>query len=130
MQNDKPRSILIVDDSAFMRKRIHQILEDDGYLLVDANNGTAALEAIDKEEFTCILTDLVMPDLDGFGLLAELKGRSMSTPVIVLSADVQNSTREQCEALGAYGLLQKPVNPDSLKLALNTLIRARSQPCI
>ena len=44
--NDKPKSILIVDDSAFMRKRVRQVLQEDGYALVEASNGAAALLAI------------------------------------------------------------------------------------
>ena len=123
--NDQPQSILIVDDSAFMRKRVRQVLQNDGYALVEAINGTAALQAIDQQEFACILTDLVMPELDGFGLLAELQLRHVPVPVVVLSADIQKTTRERCEALGAVAFLQKPVNGDDLRQALSSILGGR-----
>ena len=123
--NDKSQSILIVDDSAFMRKRVRQVLQNDGYALVEANSGAAALLAINQQEFACILTDLVMPELDGFGLLAELQYRRLPTPVVVLSADIQKTTRERCEALGAAAFLQKPVNGDTLRLALSGILGGR-----
>ena len=123
--NDKPQSILIVDDSAFMRKRVRQVLQDDGYALVEASNGTAALLAMDQQEFACVLTDLVMPELDGFGLLAELQSRHITAPVVVLSADIQKTTRERCEALGATAFLQKPVNGEALRTALTGILGGR-----
>ena len=123
--NDKPQSILIVDDSAFMRKRVRQALQNDGYTLVEASDGAAALAAIGQQEFACILTDLVMPELDGFGLLAELKFRKLPVPVVVLSADMQKTTRERCEALGAAAFLQKPASGDDLRLALSSVLGGR-----
>ena len=124
--NEKQRSILIVDYSAFMRKRVRQVLQEDGYALVEASNGAAALLAIGQQDFACIVTDLVMPELDGFGLLAELQFRKLPAPVVVLSADIQKTTRERCEALGAAAFLQKPVNVDALRLALTDLLGRRS----
>jgi len=101
------------------------VLEKD-YALVEASSGLSALTEIDKRKFLCILTDLVMPGLDGFGLLAEIKDRHLRTPVIVLTADVQKSTRERCEALGASAFVQKPVNADALRAALSRVLSERS----
>jgi CheY-like chemotaxis protein len=128
-QNDEtPSVILVVDDSSFLRKRIRQVLQND-YSLVEANSGVTALVELDKQEFLCILTDLVMPEMDGFGLLTEIKKRQLKTPVIVLTADIRKSTREQCESLGAAAFVQKPVNADSLRAALSTVLAKRGQLC-
>ena len=117
--------ILVVDDSSFLRKRIRQFLQAEGYELVEASSGSSALAEIEKRQFTCIITDLVMPDLDGFGLLAELQKRHLQTPVVVLTADVQKTTRERCEVLGAAAFIQKPVNPDTLRSALASILGGR-----
>jgi len=117
--------ILVVDDSTFLRKRIRQALQEDGYLLVEAGSGASALAELDKREFACIMTDLVMPDLDGFGLLAELQRRHIQTPVVVLTADIQKTTRERCEQLGAAAFLQKPVNADALRSTLAGVLGGR-----
>lgn len=124
-KNETSPFILVVDDSIFLRKRIRQVLQPEGYTLVEANNGLSALAEIEKREFACILTDLVMPDLDGFGLLAELQKRRLRTPVVVLTADVQNATREKCQLLGAAAFVTKPVNPDALRSALSGILDGR-----
>ena len=118
-EQEHKTSILIVDDSGFARKIVRQVLQEDGYTPVEANSGVAALAALDKQEFDCILTDLVMPDLDGFGLLAEIRKRGLRAPVVVLTADIQKTTRERCQELGAAAFVQKPVKPDVLRAALS-----------
>lgn len=118
----KPAAILVVDDSMFLRKRVRQALQPAGYTLVEAENGQGALDALDRQEFACVVTDLLMPGLDGFALLAQIQGRNLTVPVVVLSADIQKSTRERCLALGARAVVQKPVNPDELRSVLAGLL--------
>jgi CheY-like chemotaxis protein len=108
-----------------MRKRIRQSLEPAGYTLVEAKNGLFALEELEKREFACILTDLVMPDLDGVALLAEIQRRRISTPVLVISADIQKTTREHCERLGAAEFIQKPAAPEQLLATVARIVGGR-----
>jgi two-component system, chemotaxis family, chemotaxis protein CheY len=117
-----PRSILIVDDSTFLRKRVRQALQDEGYTLVEADSGLSALKEMDSQQFSCILTDLVMPGLDGFGLLAEIQKRKLAAPVVVLTADVQKSTHDRCAELGASAFIQKPVNPAELRSVVSGIM--------
>lgn len=124
--NDPLHIILVVDDSAFTRKRIRQVLQPDGYALVEAESGAKALTILGKQQFSCILTDLVMPELDGFGLLAEIQRRHMTTPVVVISADIQKTTRGKCEELGATGFVQKPINPEILRSLISGILGGRS----
>jgi twitching motility two-component system response regulator PilH len=112
---EKPAVILVVDDSSFLRKRLRQALQPDGYTLVEAESGQAALDALAKQEFACVLTDLVMPEVDGFALLTQVQGRHLTVPVVVLTADIQKSTQERCEALGARAILHKPLNAETLR---------------
>lgn len=121
-RNDKARSILIVDDSSFLRKRVRQALQDQGYTLVEADSGLSALKEIENHQFSCILTDLVMPGMDGFGLLAEIQKRQVAAPVVVLTADVQKSTHDRCSELGASAFIQKPVNPEELRSVLSGIV--------
>ena len=122
--NEIPR-ILIVDDSTFLRKRVRQALQDQGYTLVEADSGLSALKELDKQGFSCIVTDLVMPGLDGFGLLAEIQKRRLTSPVVVLTADVQKSTHDRCDELGASAFLQKPVNPAALRSVVSGIVDGR-----
>jgi len=112
----------VVDDSLFLRKRLRQTLEPE-YAMIEANNGLAALDQIATQEFDCILTDLLMPDMDGFGLLAEIARRKILTPVVVVTADIQKTTRERCKELGASALVQKPVDAEVLRSVLLSVLR-------
>ena len=124
-KNETLPSLLVVDDSVFLRKRLRQSLRDENYELVEADNGLSALEALDHRDFDCILTDLVMPCMDGFQLLAEIQKRQIAAPVVVITADVQQSTRDRCKQLGAAALLQKPINPEALRALLSGMVGGR-----
>jgi two-component system chemotaxis response regulator CheY len=108
-----------------MRKRVRQSLEPDRYRVVEATNGRSALQEIEQCTFDCIVTDLVMPDLDGFELLAEIQRRHVLTPVVVLTADIQKTTQERCEGLGATAFVRKPVPPETLRSVLAGILGGR-----
>jgi CheY-like chemotaxis protein len=111
-------AILVVDDSAFLRKRVLEALKPEGYSLQEAGNGVLALAAMGERQFNCVVTDLLMPEMDGFGLLAAMRERGIGTPALVLTADIQKTTRARCEELGAVQILNKPVNPADLRSAV------------
>ncbi|MEM9904448.1 MAG: response regulator [Cyanobacteria bacterium P01_D01_bin.44] len=101
--------ILITDDAAFTRRMIRKALQaDSDHVVLEATNGVECLELLESHTPDCMLLDLLMPELDGYGVLQAMKDRGLKIPVIVLSADIQDSAREQCMALGAYAMLKKP----------------------
>ena len=106
--------IFVVDDSWLTRTSLRSMLEGGGYEVVEAENGNDAIETIPLENPDCILLDLLMPGMTGFDVLAELKTRELSTPVIVVTADIQDTVREKCLGLGAFGFLNKPPNENEL----------------
>ncbi|HDQ13531.1 MAG TPA: response regulator [Sediminispirochaeta sp.] len=107
--------ILLVDDSFIARHGIKTLLSDHTFEVVEAKDGKEALDLIDQITPDLILLDLLMPQPDGFKVLEELHKRdSSSPPVIILSADIQSTTRDRCMALGAAGFLKKPPHRDSL----------------
>jgi CheY-like chemotaxis protein len=106
--------ILVIDDSRFSRSRLTSALTGNGYDVLEAENGQDAWEVIAREEPDLILTDLLMPVLDGIGLLRKLKEASIVIPVIVVTADVQSSSRTMCEELGAVAVVNKPAGPDEI----------------
>jgi len=108
-----------------MRKRVRQALEPDRYRVVETTNGRSALQEMEQCKFDCILTDLVMPELDGFELLAEIQRRHDPTPVVVLTADIQKTTQERCEGLGARAFVRKPVPPETLRSVLVGILGRR-----
>lgn len=110
--------ILIIDDSSFQRGIIRKTLLQAGYETIEAKNGREGLSRAHDDIPDLILLDLVMPEMDGFTVLSELQKEQNAVPVLVLSADIQEMTREQCLALGAAGFLNKPVKADDLIMAV------------
>lgn len=108
-------SILIMDDAAFSRRMIRKALQKEGYEMLEAGNGREGLEMISTHNPDCVLTDLLMPDIDGFGVLRALHEQGSKTPVIVISADIQEWARSQCLELGAAGFINKPLKEDELR---------------
>jgi CheY-like chemotaxis protein len=106
--------ILVVDDSGFQRKRTCRVLHRVGYETFDAPDGKAALEIIERDAPDLVITDLNMPVMTGMEFLAALQERGLTLPVVVLTSDVQDATREQCIERGAAEVLNKPVNDDRL----------------
>lgn len=111
--------ILLVDDSRFQRKCMSRLLTDLGHEVSQAENGEMGLEMVQSVEPDMIITDLLMPVVDGIGLLRGLKEQDYKIPVVVVTADIQESSREECLQLGAYGFLNKPCTRDDLEAVIN-----------
>ena len=100
--------VLIVDDSWLTRRSLGNMMKSGGYDVMEAENGEDALDKITSDMPDCILLDLLMPGKTGFDVLQELKDKEILTPVIVVSADIQDTVRKKCMEIGAFGFLNKP----------------------
>jgi twitching motility two-component system response regulator PilH len=116
------KKILIVDDSVFQRNRVKRVLAQYDYEILEGSDGHAALEMVAAHTPDCMLLDLLMPDMDGWKVLAALRERGMQIPVIVLTADIQESTREQCLELGAVAVLTKPFSNNELREIIGQVV--------
>ena len=108
-------TILIVDDSQFQRSFQRRALTAAGHTVLEAGDGTQALETVAAERPDCVLIDLIMPGTRGFTLLETLRSREPALPVIVVTADIQDQVRRQCLGLGAAAVLHKPVDGEVLQ---------------
>jgi two-component system chemotaxis response regulator CheY len=106
--------VLLVDDSGLARRSTRRVLEQAGYMVVEAEDGLSALErfAVDKPDV--VLLDLVMKGMYGLDVLARLREMDPAARVIVVSADVQTSSRDMVQAGGAAGFINKPANPTQM----------------
>ena len=103
--------VLLVDDSGLARRSTRRVLEDAGYDVVEAEDGLSALERFAVERPDIVLLDLVMKGMYGLDVLEKLREMDPSARVIVVSADVQTSSREMVQAAGASGFITKPAAP-------------------
>jgi phosphoserine phosphatase RsbU/P len=118
--------ILIVDDEALNRKVLQWSLAKLGHKFVQAVNGHEAIERVSQGGIDCVILDLVMPELDGFGFLEWLLGAGADltqTPVIVNSALTDIDSIKRALNMGAYDYFLKPLSPDALEILLPTKVR-------
>jgi two-component system chemotaxis response regulator CheY len=111
--------ILIVDDSSLARRNLRQILEPEGYVVVEAEDGLVALERYFLEKPDVVLLDLVMKGMYGIEVLHKLREMDADACVLVVSADVQSSSQDLVEAAGAKGFVSKPFERDEILAALD-----------
>ncbi|PYO37151.1 MAG: Fis family transcriptional regulator [Candidatus Rokuibacteriota bacterium] len=118
--------VLIVDDEKSMRDLLTITLEKAGYDVTAAEGGEAAIEAIRKDSFDTIITDLRMPRVDGMQVLRAARDLSPETAVIVVTAVASTETAVEAMKLGAYDYITKPFKLDEVDLVIkNGLERKR-----
>jgi CheY-like chemotaxis protein len=115
-----PRPLLIVEDDEVIEFALADMVTDCGYRTVAARNGVEALEVLRRERPWLILTDLVMPKMDGYAFLNALRADPALAPIPILV--VTGSTRLDREALAGVPVFGKPIDTEALMAA----IRARA----
>ncbi len=117
--------ILVVDDEPDIRETVQDILEDEGYIVTNAENGAIARHALRERRPDLILLDIWMPDLDGISLLKEwADGDGLPCPVIMMSGHGNVETAVEATRLGAYDFLEKPLSMAKLLLTVERALEA------
>lgn len=111
MAEKKIKKILVAEDEKPMARAMELKLSHAGFETTCVNNGADALAAILKSDFDMVLLDLVMPKMDGFTVLEELKNKKKLVPVIVLSNLSQEEDEKKAKALGAKDFMIKSNTP-------------------
>ena len=109
--NEQSKKILVGEDEKPMAKALKLKLTKAGFEVKTVFNGEEVLDAVEKEKFDLILLDIVMPKIDGFGVLTELKKRGIKIPVIVTSNLSQEEDKKRAEELGARDYFIKSNTP-------------------
>lgn len=114
MQEDR-NTVLIVDDHAINREIIKRILEEE-FQVCEAGDGASALIFMkDNPDISAVLLDLVMPEMDGYQVLEQMRKLQMNElPVIVMTAEADKNSEEKALNLGAVDFIEKPVKPTVL----------------
>jgi two-component system chemotaxis response regulator CheY len=113
--------ILTVDDSRSMRALVRMTLKGDGFDVVEAEDGQAALDWLESNEVDLIITDINMPRLDGFGFIEKLRSEQrchVGRPILVLSTENTDDKRTRARDAGATGWIVKPFDPELLVAAV------------
>jgi DNA-binding response OmpR family regulator len=123
VKNENKNTLLIVEDNASLQNYLKLILEEK-YQIVTANNGVEALEVLEKNKVNLIISDIMMPIMDGYALLKELKENNQyrSIPVIMLTAKADKEDKLNALRIGVDDYLLKPFDEDELLARISNLI--------
>jgi adenylate cyclase len=122
-----PGTILVADDNRVNRLLLGRTLEQQGHTVVFAGDGREALEQLRGRAFDLVLLDVLMPELDGYGVLAELKVdlHLRDLPVVITSALDELDSVVRCVEMGAEDYLTKPINPVLLHARINASLEKK-----
>jgi len=111
-------SILLIEDEPRLRNNLQLLLQSEGYQITTASNGAEGIQKVAEEPYDLVITDLMMPAMDGFQVMEYLKAHFPETIVVAMTGYV--STESAIEALrrGAYDYLSKPFDFDMMKITI------------
>ena len=118
--------VLLVDDSGLARRGTRRVLEEAGYTVVEAEDGLSALERFSIDKPDVVLLDLVMKGMYGLDVLTKLRELDPHARVIVVSADIQTSSRDLVQAGGAAGFINKPAQPGQVVAMVEQVLKGSS----
>jgi CheY-like chemotaxis protein len=121
--------ILLVEDEELLRAGVQEMLEIQGYEVITAQNGSLALACLSEHPFDLVITDLVMPQMDGIDFVAQLRKINPDVPVIVVSGSTRNIMArygiESIQVPGADASLSKPFKGKDLMSQIQELLESR-----
>lgn len=119
-----PKTILIVDDSSSLRKAVQIALQGAGYDVVEAEDGKHALTKLDGRKYHLVISDVNMPNLDGYGFVQAMKQMAAYkyTPVVMLTTESGDDKKERGRQVGAKAWIVKPFLPPQLLTVVSKLV--------
>ena len=116
-------NILVVEDNIDMRELFCTVLSDNGYHCVPAADGLEALDIMDKEYIDLIVSDIMMPDMDGYELAKSIREAKMELPILMVTAKDQFEDMQKGFRNGTDDYMVKPINVKELDLRVEALLR-------
>ncbi|MBE6918950.1 MAG: response regulator transcription factor [Ruminococcaceae bacterium] len=115
--------ILIAEDDKELRQLFEHVLQKSGYLVSGVSNGREALQALDESYFDLIISDIMMPEMDGYALVESLREAGHHLPVLMITAKTAFDDMRQGFLSGTDDYMVKPVNVNEMVLRVGALLR-------
>jgi two-component system, NtrC family, response regulator PilR len=122
----KNNRLLIVDDEQQIRAMLEQFFTELGYLVMTAGSGKEALEKFMKYKFDCVISDIVMPEMDGLALLKRVKEKSPGTLFFLITGygTIENAVQGMKD--GAYDFISKPFKLEDMKMRVERALLSKN----
>jgi len=121
---NKTMNILVVDDATSIRLMMDLSLDNAGYQVSQAGDGEQALQLAKQQLFDLVITDINMPNMNGFVLITKLRALPgyEHTPILTLTTEDSDTKKQQGKKAGATGWITKPFSPEKLVTTINRLL--------
>ena len=123
----EPLKILVAEDNDFVRMQVARFLQDEGYTVLEANDGTTALDVIKKNKISAAVVDVRMEPMDGFELVKSLHGQGVYIPVILVTGDQNPDLLSEAARWHVSAVLMKPVQKDRLIKMVSRAIQQQTK---
>ena len=122
------KSILVVDDSATVRKFMNQVLHTLGHNIIEAKDGIDAIQLMAKHKIDLVIADLNMPRMNGIDLIQSIRENpdQLDLPIIMLTTEADDESRKKAISIGANVFLVKPASPQVIVYKVNSLLGVES----
>lgn len=120
------QKILVVEDEYLSRNNLCKFLAGEGYIIRDAANGAEALEKITSESFDLVITDFVMPHVDGLRLIELVRGKWPQLPLILITGYLSAHAGEMILEGRAARIITKPIDLDELLTAVKRTLESKT----
>lgn len=125
----RPARVVVVEDDADMRNLVSWVLRDDGFEVVEAEDGVGLLRCLQtsiwsegRTRIDAIVSDIQMPDLTALEVMRSVPQRGAAAPIVLITAYGPAHARTKAEALGAVAVLEKPLDWDALREAVTRAV--------
>lgn len=119
--------VLVVDDEPAIRALVAKIVERAGHLVDTARDGAEAIEKLDQTEYAVIVLDLMMPNVDGFGLIDHLKTRPGVKPAVIVVSAGDSGALRRLDGAMVHSILRKPFDIDVLGDLITAAVKASEE---
>lgn len=116
-------TLLVAEDDISLRTIVSTKLKQEGYDIIAVTNGEEALKVLENRYIDLLITDIMMPDMDGFELVKLLRGTRHQLPILMMTAQVQFESLEKAFQLGVDDYVVKPIRLTELSLRVKALLR-------
>jgi len=119
--------VLVVDDEPAIRALVAKIVERAGHPVDTARDGAEAIEKLDQTDYAVIVLDLMMPNIDGYGLIQHLKGRQGAKPAVIVVSAGDSASLRQLDGALVHSILRKPFDIDVLGDLITAAVKASEE---
>ena len=119
--------VLVVDDEPAIRALVAKIVERAGHQVDTARDGAEAIEKLDQTDYAVIVLDLMMPNVDGYGLIQHLKARQGAKPAVIVVSAGDSAALRQLDGALVHSILRKPFDIDVLGDLITAAVKSAEE---